>query len=81
MEIQNEVRGYQQRLTVSVVPVRILHCESEVNRFDVSVFDMDCKVYCPDYPVQKCGLWRNLVGNCTVMWRVCWVVMVMMVDR
>ena len=48
MEMQYEVRGCQQRLTASVIPVRILHCESEVNRFDVSVFDMDCKVYCPD---------------------------------
>ena len=67
MEMQYEVRGCQQRLTASVIPVRILHCESEVNRFDVSVFDMDYKVYCPDYPVQKCGLWKNVAGNCCVM--------------
>ena len=66
LEAQYEIVGLQQQLRVSVVPVRILHCESDNNQFDVSVFDMDCKIYCPDYPVQTCGLWKNMMSKCSV---------------
>ena len=36
---------HEQLLTVSIIPVRILHCQSGVNQFSVSVFDNDLKVF------------------------------------
>ena len=62
-----EVVCHEQLLTVSIIPVRILHCQSGVNQFSVSVFDNDLKGFCPDYPVQKCGVWKNLSSSCSVL--------------
>ena len=67
MESQYEVIGHQQRLSVYVIPMRILHCDSETFSFDVCVFDEDLKIYCPDYPVQGCGMWKNVFAKCSVM--------------
>ena len=44
-----EVVCHQQMLTVSIIPIRILQCQSGEYQFSVSVFDNDRKVFCPDY--------------------------------
>lgn len=66
LERDYEVVLRQQQLTIFVIPVCTLHCNSDGHQFFASVFDSDLKVFCPDYPVQKLGLWKNL-SSCSVM--------------
>ena len=71
MVSEYEVVCHQQMLTVSIIPIRILQCQSGEYQFSVSVFDNDRKVFCPDYPVQKCGVWKNLSSSCSILCSVC----------
>ena len=59
--------NHQQQLTISVIPLRVLYCQSGEHMFYVTVFDLDHKIYCPEYPVQKCGFWNNMNASCSIM--------------
>ena len=50
-----------------MVPIRVLHCRSGDAEFFADVFDKDLKVFCPDFPVQKCAWFSNLKHSCSIM--------------
>ena len=56
-----------QKLVVGMVPIRVLHCRSGDAEFFADVFDKDLKVFCPDFPVQKCAWLSNLKHSCSIM--------------
>ena len=66
-ERQYEVLLRNQKLVVGMVPIRVLHLKSGDAEFFADVFDKDRKVFCPNYPVQKCAFFSNLKHSCSIM--------------
>lgn len=66
-EQERDVLLREQKLVVRMVPIRVLHCQVGEKEFFADVFDNDRKVFCPDYPVQKCALFNNLKHSCCIL--------------
>lgn len=55
----------QVQLSLFQVPITQLRIRALNRDYTATVFGYDRRVFCPDYPAPRCGMWSNALSVCT----------------